>query len=160
MAFQLLILSDLTPSWAATRSNRNLAADEEKDDDEPQQLVSRGFEGGDTMAAMCIERMKSKGAAAGRAVICWAHVQSLGRGQVASYGAPYTNQAAEFIVMRLKEQRKAEAGTPYVLIPPIPELDQQRLISSNVTSICFSLYPTSHCGPQQCPETPRRQHHP
>jgi hypothetical protein len=29
-----------------------------EDDDEPPQLVSGGFEGGDTMAAMCIERME------------------------------------------------------------------------------------------------------
>jgi hypothetical protein len=70
MAFPLLILSDLTPSWAATCSNRNLAADKDKDKDEPPQLVSGGFEGGDTMAAMCIERMDSKGAAAGPTVIC------------------------------------------------------------------------------------------
>jgi hypothetical protein len=58
MAFPLLILSDLTPSCAATRCNSNIAADEDKDDDEPPQLVSGGFEGGDTMAAMCIERME------------------------------------------------------------------------------------------------------
>jgi hypothetical protein len=75
MTFPLLILSDLTPSWAATRSNRNLAADEDKDDDEPPQLVSGCFEGGYTMAAMCIERMERKGAAAGPAVICWAQQQ-------------------------------------------------------------------------------------
>ncbi len=67
MAFPLLILSDLALSWAATCSNSNLAADEDKDNDE---LVSGGFEGGDTMAAMCIERMDSKGAAAGPTVIC------------------------------------------------------------------------------------------
>jgi hypothetical protein len=100
------------------------------------------------MAAMCIERMERKGAAAGPPVICWAHVQGLGRGQAASYGAPCTNQAAAFNSRRLKEQRKAEAGAPPVLIPPIPELDQQRLISSKVSSICFSLpqltlWPTS-----------------
>ncbi len=64
------------------------------------------------MAAMCIKRMERKGAAAGQAVICWAHVQGLGRGQAASYGAPCTNQAAEFSTKRLKEQHKAEAGTP------------------------------------------------
>jgi hypothetical protein len=58
------------------------------DDDEPPQLVTGCFEGGDTMAAMCIERMERKGAAAGPPVICWAHVQGLGRGQAASYGAP------------------------------------------------------------------------
>jgi hypothetical protein len=75
------------------------------------------------MAAMCIERMERKGAAAGPPVICWAHVQGLGRGQAASYGAHCTNQAAEFNSRRLKEQRKAEAGAPPVLIPPIPELD-------------------------------------
>jgi hypothetical protein len=118
-----------------------------EDDDEPPQLVSGGFEGGDTMASVCIERMECKGAAAGPPVICWAHVQGLGRGQAASYGAPCTNQAAVFNLRRLKEQRKAEAGAPPVLIPPIPELDQQRLISSKVSSICFSLYLSSHCGP-------------
>jgi hypothetical protein len=64
------------------------------------------------MAAMCIERMERKGAAAGSPVICWAHVQGLGRGQAASYGAPCTNQAAEFNSRRLKEQHKAEAGNP------------------------------------------------
>ncbi len=32
-----------------------------EDDDEPQQLVSGCFEGGDTMATMCIERMERKG---------------------------------------------------------------------------------------------------
>jgi hypothetical protein len=127
------------------------------DDNEPPQLVSGGFEGSDTMAAMCIERMKSKGTAAGSPVICWAHVQGLGRGQAASYGAPCTNQAAE---LDSREQRKAEAGAPPVLIPPIPELDQQRLISSKVSSIFFSLCLSSHCGPLQCPGPPRRRHHP
>jgi hypothetical protein len=131
-----------------------------EDDDEPPQLVSGCFEGGDTMAAMCIERMERKGAAAGPPVICWAHVQGLGRGQAASYGAPCTNQAAEFNSRRIKEPRKAEAGAPPVLIPPIPELDQQRLISSKVSSICFSLCLSSHCGPLQCPGPPRRRHHP
>ncbi len=86
MAFPLPIPSDLAPSCAATCCNRNLAADE--DDDEPPQLVSPGFEGGDTMAAMCIERMEREGAAAGPPVTCWAQVQGLGRGQAASYGAP------------------------------------------------------------------------
>ncbi len=62
------------------------------------------------MTAMCIERMEGKGAAAGPPVICWAHVQGLSRGQTASYGAPCTNQAAEFNSRRLKEQRKAEAA--------------------------------------------------
>ncbi len=57
-----------------------------EDDEELPQLVSCCFEGGDTMAAMCIERMERKGAAAGPPVICWAHVQGLGRGQAASYG--------------------------------------------------------------------------
>jgi hypothetical protein len=126
----------------------------------PPQLVSGCFEGGDTMAAMVIERMERKGAAAGPPVICGVHVQGLGRGQAASYGAPCTNQAAEFNSRRLKEQRKAEAGAPPVLIPPIPELDQQRLISSKVSSICFSLCLSSHCGPLQCPGPPRRRHHP
>jgi hypothetical protein len=91
------------------------------------------------MAAMCIERMERKGAA-GPPVICWARMQGLGRGQAASYGAPCTNQTAEFNTRRLKEQCKAEAGAPLVLIQPIPELDQQCLISSKVSSICFSLY--------------------
>jgi hypothetical protein len=60
-----------------------------------------------------------------------------------------TNQAAEVNTRRLKEQRKAEAGAPPVLIQPIQELDQQRLISSKVSSICFSLYLIqSHCA--QC----------
>jgi hypothetical protein len=171
-----------------------------EDDDEPPQLVSGCFEGGDTMAAMCIERMARKGAAAGPPVICWAHVQGLGRGQAASYEAPCTNQAAEFNSRRHKEQRKAEApgklalhgppitpmqedctsefvcrfaiaaGLPLtgnicanempVLILPIPELDQQRLISSKVSSICFSLCLSSHCGPLQYPGPPRRRHHP
>jgi hypothetical protein len=199
MAFPLLILSDIVPFCAATRSKRNLVADDcaavaleriepdgspkrsfplhqvstgsslavhrapalptapcartgvlvkqaqglhssSEDDDKPPQLVSGCFEGGDTMAAMCIERMERKGAAAGPPVICWAHVQGLGRGQAASYRAPCTNQAAEFNSRRLTEQRKVEAGAPPVLVPPIPELDQQRLISSNVSSICFSLY--------------------
>jgi hypothetical protein len=97
------------------------------------------------MAAMCIERMERKGAAAGPPVICWAHVQGLGRGQAASYWAPCTNQAAEFNSRRLKEQPKAEAGPPPVLIPPIQKLDQQSLISSKVSSICFSLYLSSQC---------------
>ncbi len=52
-----------------------------EDDDEPPQLVSGGFEGGDTMASVCIERMERKGAAAGPPVFCWAHVQGLGKGQ-------------------------------------------------------------------------------
>jgi hypothetical protein len=112
------------------------------------------------MASMCMERMERKGAAAGPPVICWAHLQSLGRGQADSYWEPCTNQAAEFNLRRLKEQRKAEPGAPPVLIPLIPELDQQRLISSKVSSICFSLYLSSHCGPQQCPGPPRRLHHP
>jgi hypothetical protein len=131
-----------------------------EDDDEPPQLVSGGFKGGDTMAAMCIERMERKGAAAGPPVICWAHVQGLGRGQAASYEAPCTNQEAEFNSRRLKEHCKAEAFAPPVLIPPIPELDQQHLISSKVSSICFSLCLSSHCGPPQCPGPPRRRHHP
>jgi hypothetical protein len=130
------------------------------DDEEPQQLVSGGFEGGDTVATMCIERMERKGAAAGPPVICWAHVQGVCRGQAASYGAPCTNQAAEFNSRRLTEQRKAEADAPPVLIPPIQELDQQRLILSKVSSICFSLYLSSHFGPHQCPGSPRRRHHP
>ena len=135
-----------------------------KDDDEPPQLVS-GDEppqlvGGDTMAAGVIERMERKGASAGPPVICGVHVQGLGRGQAASYGAPCTNQAAEFNSRRLMEQRKAEAGAQPVLIPPIPELDQQRLISSKVSSICFSLCLSSHCGPLQCPGPRRRRHHP
>jgi hypothetical protein len=83
-----------------------------EDDDEPQELVSGGFEGGDTMAAMCIECMERKGAEAGPPVVCWTHVQGLGRVQAASYGPPCTNQAAEFNLRRLKEQRKAEAGAP------------------------------------------------
>jgi hypothetical protein len=37
-----------------------------EDDDKLPQLVSCGFEGGETMAAMCIERMESKAAAAGQ----------------------------------------------------------------------------------------------
>jgi hypothetical protein len=131
-----------------------------KDDDEPQQLVSGCFEGGDTMAAICIERMERKGAAAGPPVICWAHVQGLGRGQAASHKASCTNQAAEFNSRRLKEQHKAEAGAPPVLILPIPELDQQSLISSKVSSICFSLCLSSHCGPLQCPGPPLRRHNP
>jgi hypothetical protein len=50
---------------------------------------------------------------------------SLGR-----YAAHFTNQAAEVnnrLNRRFKEQRKAEAGAAPV---PIPELDQQRLISN------------------------------
>jgi hypothetical protein len=133
MAFPLLILSDITPSCAATHHNHNLVADDcaavaleriEPDgsptrpfplhqvstgssltvhqapalptahssrtgvpvkhaqglhsssevDDEPPQLVSGGFEGGNTMAAMCLKRMERKGAAAGPLVIFWAHV--------------------------------------------------------------------------------------
>ncbi len=103
------------------------------------------------MAAMCIERIERKGTAAGLAVICWAHVQGLGRGQAASYGAPCTNQAAEFNTRRRNEQRKVEAATPLCSSHPFwnLELDQQRLISSKVTSICFSLYLSSPCGPQQ-----------
>jgi hypothetical protein len=62
-----------------------------EDDDEPQQLVSCGFESCDTMAAMCIE---------------------------------------------------------------------QRRISSKISSICFSLYLSSHCGPLQCPGPPRSRLHP
>jgi hypothetical protein len=71
------------------------------------------------MTAMCIERMESsgKGAAAGLPVICWVHVQGLGRGQAAGYGAHCTNQAAEVNKWRLKEQRKAEAPPP---LPPPP----------------------------------------
>ena len=134
-----------------------------KDDDEPPQLVSGDVPpqlvGGDTMAAKCIARMERKGASAGPPVICRAHAQGLGmaRGQAASYGAPCTNQAAE---LNSREQRKAEAGAPPVLIQPIPELDQQRLISSKVSSICFSLCLSSHCGPLQSPGPPRRRHHP
>ncbi len=169
MAFPLLILSDLTPSYAATCSNSNLAARDcsavaltrietdgsespmrpltvqqvstgtgwtsltvhqapalptarstrtgvpvkhapglhssSEDDDKPQQLVSCGFKGGDTMAAMCIERMESKGTAVGPLVICCACVQGLGSAQAAGYGAPCTNQAAEVNTRRLKEQR-------------------------------------------------------
>jgi hypothetical protein len=129
MAFPLLILSDIIPFCAATRSNRNLVADDcaaaaleriepdgspkrpfplhqvstgssltlqqasalptapsactgvpvkqaqglhssSEDDDGPLQLVIGCFEGGDTMAAMCIERMECKGEAAGPPVIC------------------------------------------------------------------------------------------
>jgi hypothetical protein len=104
------------------------------------------------MAARVIERMERKGASAGPPVICRAHAQGLGmaRGQADSYGAE----------LNLREQRKAEAGAQPVLIPPIPELDQQRLISSKVSSICFSLCLSSHCGPLQCPGPPRRRHHP
>ncbi len=91
------------------------------------------------MATMCMERMERKGAAEGSPVICWAHVQGLGRGQAASYEAPCTNQAAKFNSRRFKEQRKAEAVAPPMLIQPIPELDQQRHISSKASSICFSL---------------------
>ena len=127
-----------------------------KDDDEPPQLVS-GDEppqlvGGDTMAAKCIARMERKGASAGPPVICRAHAQGLGmaRGQADSYGAELNS----------REQRQAEAGAQPVLIPPIPELDQQRLISSKVSSICFSLCLSSHCGPLQSPGPPRRRHHP
>jgi hypothetical protein len=216
MAFPLLILSDLTPSCAATRSNSNLVADDctamaleriepdgsptrpfpphqvstglgwtsltvhhapalptapsartgvpvkhalglhssSKEDEEPPQLVSCGFKGGDT-----IERMERKCASAGPPVIFWAHVPGLGRGQAASNGAPCTNQAAEFNMRRLKGQRKAEAGAPPVLIPPIPELDQQCLILSKVSSIRLSLalYLSSHCGP---PGPPNSRHHP
>jgi hypothetical protein len=95
------------------------------------------------MAAVCFERMERKGAA-GPPVICLAHVQGLGRGQAAVYWAHSTNQAGE-----------VKAGTNPVLIPPIPELDQQRLISSKISSICFSLSLFLHliqltlCGPQQ-----------
>ena len=117
-----------------------------KDDDEPPQLVS-GDEppqllGGDTMAARVIERMERKGASAGPPVICRAHAQGLGmaRGQADSYGAELNS----------REQRKAEAGAQPVLIPPIPELDQQRLISSKVSSICFSLCLCSQCSPLHC----------
>jgi hypothetical protein len=59
------------------------------DDDEPLQLVSGGFEGGDTMAARVIERMESKGASAGPPVICWAHVKGLGRGHCLLLGTLY-----------------------------------------------------------------------
>ncbi len=102
----MLLLSDIIPFCAATRRNHNLVAapalptapsartgipvkqaqglhSSSENDDEPPQLVSGCFEGGDTMAAMCIERMERKGAAAGPPVICWAHVQGLGRGQAA-----------------------------------------------------------------------------
>jgi hypothetical protein len=114
----------------------------------PQQLVRGSFEGGDTMATMCTERMEGKGEAAGPPVICWQHVQGLGRGQVAGCSAHCTNQAAEVNTRRLKEQGKAEAGIPPVLIqhntasPPcwIPKLDQQRLISTKASSIFFSLH--------------------
>jgi hypothetical protein len=145
-------------TWVPVKQAQGLHSSSE-DDYEPQQLVGGCFEGGDTMAAMCIERMESKGSAAEPTVICLAPVQGLGRGQAASYGAPCTNQAADFNSRRLKEQHKAEAGAPQVLILPIPEIDQQRLISSKVSSICFSLYLSSHCGPQQCPGPPRRRHH-
>jgi hypothetical protein len=202
IAFPLLILSDLTPSCAATR--RNLAADDctgvalerikpegsptrrfplhqvrtgpgwtsltvhqapalptapsartgiplkhalglhsLSEDDTPflvrgrRRATTAGnlsagegvFKSGDTMAAMCIEGMESKGAAAGPPVICWAHIQGLGRGQAAIYGADCTNQAAE-----------VKAGFPPVLILPIPDLDQQRPTLSKVSLICFSLY--------------------
>ncbi len=145
------------------------------------------------MAAMCIERMERKGAAAGPPVICWAHVQGVGRGPAASYNAPCTNQAAEaeaprklalhgppitpmqedctscgifvcrfagLIVAGLPLTGNICANVMPVQILPIPELDQQRLISSKVSSVCFSLCLSSHCGPLQCPGTPRRRHHP
>ncbi len=50
-----------------------------------------------------------------------------------------------------------------MLIPPIPELDQQpeqRLISIKVSSNCFSLYLRTHYGPLQCPGPPCSRHHP
>ncbi len=84
-----------------------------EDNNKPQQLVSGeyadegGFEGGDTMAAMCIERMECKCTAKGQPVICWAHVQGLGRGQAAGYGAHCMNQAAEVNNSRLKKQLQA-----------------------------------------------------
>jgi hypothetical protein len=55
MAYLLLIPSDLVPSCAATCSNSNISADDSEEDDQPPQLVSGCFEGGDTMAAMCIK---------------------------------------------------------------------------------------------------------
>ncbi len=82
------LLSDIIAFCAAIRRNRNLVAapalptapsarngipvkqaqglhSSSEDDDEPPQLVSVCFEGGDTMAAMCIERMERKGAQQG-----------------------------------------------------------------------------------------------
>ncbi len=133
-----------------------------EDDDEPPQLVSGGFEGGDTMTAMCtgIERMERKGGAAGPPVICWAHVQGLGRGQTASKGHLVPIRQLSSTRGDLRNNARPRLAPPPVLIPPIPELDQLRLISSKVSSICFSLYLRSHCGPQQCPGPPRRRHHP
>ncbi len=91
----------------------------------------------DSAAAMVFEHML-KGRTAGLPVICSVHVQGLGRGQAADYGAYCSNQAAEGISRRREKQRKAEAGVPPMVIQPIPELDQQRFVSSKVASTCFS----------------------
>ncbi len=93
--------------------------------------------------------MASKGAAAGQpqwqfAARSATHMLSLGRGQAAGYWAYCTNQAPEGNSRRFKKQCKAEAGAPPVVIPPILEIDHQRLISSKVASTCLSLPPSAH----------------
>ncbi len=118
-----------------------------EDDDEPPQLVSAeyadedGFEGGDTMAAMCIKCLERKGAGAGPPVMCWAHVQGLDRGQAAGYWAHCTNQAAEVNIRRLKKQHKAKAP---VLIPPIPE-PAASYFEQGIIRLLFSLLHTARC---------------
>jgi hypothetical protein len=95
-------------------------------------------------------------AIAGPPVICWSHVQGLGRGK-----AQCTNKSAVANSKRLREQRKAESGAPPMVIPPIPELDMKRLISA---PSCLSLSASynSHCvfSLPQCNGPPRRRHHP
>ncbi len=101
-----------------------------EDDDEPQQLVIVGFEGGDTMAAMCIERIERKGAAAGPPVNFWAHVQGLGRGQAASYWAHCTNQAAFFRPSRAVTLAKAnQCVNSTVSFPTLLEYKPKRTYS-------------------------------
>ncbi len=97
------------------------------------------------------------GTRAGPPVICQAHVQGLDRG-----AAQCTSKSAAANSKRLREQRKAESGALPLVIPPIPELDTKRLISSKVASSCLSLCLQQHCvlSLQQCNGPPRRQHHP
>jgi hypothetical protein len=74
--------------------------------------------------------------------ICWTHVwDSLlfaGRtcmvwaGQAAGHGAPCTNQAAEVNTIDSRKNTRPRLASPPVLIPPIPELDQQRLFKQGV----------------------------
>jgi hypothetical protein len=134
------------------------------EDDGLQQLVSGEYadEGGfmDRAAAMVLEHMCKSGAA-GPPVILQRALAGSGPGSGSRLWAYCNNQAAEGNSRRIKEQHKAEADGPAPFIPPIPELDHQRLISSNVASTCLSLPPTAHVAAcSSVLDPPRCQHHP